>query len=443
MSISSRFTAFFLRFIKWCQQYYMEFRVPWRQKSRESLRRRGLQRGASREVILSSPRIPDLGAPDHPIPVLPSSNLEPLQRIYHHVGPTEATIVPKSLDSNEPITALASAFDSLKGATNPFPQTPLHQPVPVLPTSSGGDFSQPNFEPAKSSYLGCISGPEGKPSCEGGYSDVSRCQVQFFTPSEALPTEVAVKVLRAVALSDCPDKEAKMHQRFSQEVRTWRRLPDHPNIVPLIGWTQEPKLSLISPWYKQGDLRCHLKCLSDIRKLHVLIGIAKGLECLHSQTPPVVHGDLKPQNILLSDQGEPLLADFGLSTILGEEKMYTYSHRGGGSLPWMSPECIRGESRSCQSDIYSFGTLAFTVMTGQLPYAGLTDCQITLKVCDNSKPMDPIDDWNKYPELQGLTQDLLKDCWSPSPSARLSMPAIIRRLTTIIESRELESPGPS
>lgn len=67
------------------------------------------------------------------------------------------------------------------------------------------------------------------------------------------------------------------------------------------------------------------------------------------------------ENILLSDRGEPLLADFGLSTILGEEGMYTPSHGGGGSARWMSPEQMNGGSRSCQSDVYSFGSLVFTV----------------------------------------------------------------------------------
>lgn len=72
---------------------------------------------------------------------------------------------------------------------------------------------------------------------------------------------------------------------------------------------------------------------------------------------------LLQENILLSDCGEPLLADFGLSIILGEEDMYTFSHRVGGSMPWMAPECMLGGPRSCQSDIYSFGNLIFTVIT--------------------------------------------------------------------------------
>ncbi|KAG9034603.1 hypothetical protein FS837_002163 [Tulasnella sp. UAMH 9824] len=127
-----------------------------------------------------------------------------------------------------------------------------------------------------------------------------------------------------------------------------------------------------------------------------LLGIAKGLDCLHSHNPPVVHGDLKPNasevNILLSDQGEPLLADFGLSTIMGKEKTYKTFYRVGGSVPRKSPECIEAEFKSTQSDSYSFGTLAFMVLTGQLPYSGLTDTQVTIRVSNGNSPYGPVED---------------------------------------------------
>ncbi|KIO33516.1 hypothetical protein M407DRAFT_46480, partial [Tulasnella calospora MUT 4182] len=216
-----------------------------------------------------------------------------------------------------------------------------------------------------------------------------------------------------------------------QEVITWLGLPKHPKIVPLIGWTLTPDLSFVSPWYEQGNLDRHLQKISDTRRIQVLLGIAKGLECLHSHSPPVVHGDLKPENILMSDGGEPLLADFGLSTILGEERMYTSSHRGGGSLPWMSPEQMIEGSRSFPSDVYSFGSLGFTVMTGESPHAGLTNGQITLKVCSSDDPKDPVEDWSKYSQLQDSIKDVLRDCWSRSPDARPSMSAIVRRLETL------------
>ncbi|KIO33528.1 hypothetical protein M407DRAFT_233165, partial [Tulasnella calospora MUT 4182] len=231
----------------------------------------------------------------------------------------------------------------------------------------------------------------------------------------------------------------RFFQRFQQEGITWFGLLEHPNIVPLIGWTLTPNLSFISPWYEQGNLRGHLRALSGIKRMQLLVGIAKGLEYLHSQAPPVVHGDLKPENILLSDEGEPLLADFGLSTILGDEKMYSSSHRLGGSLAWMAPECMTGEARSCPSDVYSFGNVAFTVLTGELPYDGLADCRITLKVCDDTGPGGPVEDWIKYPQLRGSIGDLLRACWLRSPEARPSISTVAERWITLLALSKSET----
>ncbi|KAG8913351.1 hypothetical protein FRC01_004583, partial [Tulasnella sp. 417] len=294
-------------------------------------------------------------------------------------------------------------------------------PRPVPQPPNAGALYETYFIPAGPYLLGCIEEPKGRPCCTGGYSDVWRSNIRFSIPSEALPTEVAVKILRSVWLSNRNEADAneRMLRRFMQEVITWLGLPQHPNIVPLIGWTLTPSLSFISPWYKQGNLYGHLKNLSDTQRIHVLLGIAKGLECLHSRTPPVAHGDLKPENILMSDSGDPLLADFG------------------GSFPWMSPEQMIEGSRSCQSDIYSFGSLAFTIMTGELPHAGLTDGQIAFKVCNRKDPKDPVEDWSKYPRLQGPIKDLLSDCWSRSPNARPSMTATVQRLTPLLESSKL------
>ncbi|KAG9047869.1 copper transport protein ctr1 [Tulasnella sp. UAMH 9824] len=345
-------------------------------------------------------------------------------------------------EGDGPFTAKSTASNLEKETPNRLPQqlsTQSQTSKPVSRTPNVGALYETYFIPANPSLLGRVEEPKGSPVCAGGYSDVWRCSVRFSTQSEGLPAEVAVKVLRSVWLSNRNEADAaeRMLRRFMQEIITWLGLPKHPNIVPLIGWTLTPNLAFISPWYGQGNLYRHLNGLSDARRIQIALGIAKGLECLHSRNPPVIHGDLKPENILLSDCGEPLLADFGLSTIVGEERMYTSSHRVGGSFPWMSPEQMTEGSRSCQSDVYSFGSLAFTVMTGELPHAGLTDGQITLKVCDIKDPKDPVEDWNKYPLLPAPVKDLLRDCWSRSPDARPSASAIVHRLTVLLEPKGL------
>lgn len=332
-------------------------------------------------------------------------------------------------------------FTSIIQTTNHPAQVPLAQPnMPVLvpSTPSSEALRKLYFETAKPFFLGYIEEPEEKPTFGGGYSDVYRCPIQFCAPSENLPTEVAVKILRAAWLGS-EDPQQRLEQRFWQEAITWLMLPSHPNIVPLIGWTVKPYFSFIYPWYKEGNLSSHLNRLSDTRKLHILLGVAKALQCLHAHIPPMFHGDIKPDNILLSDSGDPLLADFGLSKILGEEAMYTSSHRAGGSMPWMSPECMMEGLKSCQSDVYSFASLAFTVLTGELPYAGLAYGQISVKVCGNNSSNGPIEDWVKYPQLNGPIKGILMGCWSPSPSKRPSMSTIVQQLSSLLESRESQS----
>ncbi|KAG8920488.1 hypothetical protein FRC01_000730 [Tulasnella sp. 417] len=207
----------------------------------------------------------------------------------------------------------------------------VSDPIPTVDSDTAPSHEL-YFWPTNPAFYGHIRPPQG-PAVRGGvYSDVFRCEVQFRAPSEGLPTKVGMKVLRSVRLdSSTPAlQKEQLLQRFQQEGITWFGLLNHPNIVPLIGWTLTPYLSFISPWYEQGNLHKHLRAPSSMKRMQLLLGIAKGLEYLHSQAPPVVHGDLKPENILLSDEGQPLLADFGLSTILGEEEMWEPGVDGTG-----------------------------------------------------------------------------------------------------------------
>ncbi|KAG8896045.1 hypothetical protein FRC01_012060, partial [Tulasnella sp. 417] len=241
-------------------------------------------------------------------------------------------------------------------------------------------------------------------------SDVHKCEVRFETPDDGHPKMVAVKVLRPVGLDGCTESELlpKMMERASREAHAWLAI-DHPNVVPLVGYTFLPLLSLISPWHEKGNLRSYLSLNPSVDRLKLLLDIAKGLAYLHSRRPPVVHGDIKPENILINDQGDALIMDFGLATVMEANLWYSSSHRQGGSLRWMAPELLLNskETRSCSSDVYSYGGVAFEVMTLEPPHLGRSDTEISLALCNPNAPKEPFDQWAKYPELPEAIKEMI------------------------------------
>lgn len=98
-----------------------------------------------------------------------------------------------------------------------------------------------------------------------------------------------------------------------------------------------------------------------------LIQVAEGLNHLHSRTPSIAHGDVKIDNILINDQGDAVLTDFGLSRLLnelGEPTGFTTSGRGQGGYGYRSPEILNGDLPSAEADAYAFGSLILTVRKG-------------------------------------------------------------------------------
>ncbi|KIO32377.1 hypothetical protein M407DRAFT_66853, partial [Tulasnella calospora MUT 4182] len=224
-----------------------------------------------------------------------------------------------------------------------------------------------------------------------------------------------------------------LFQRLSQEAITWMRL-SHPNVVPLVGFTITPLPSLISPWYEQGNIRSYLSQHNQVNRLKLIYDVARGLEHLHFQTPSIAHGDIKPENILINERGDALVSDFGLATVLGDERWYTASHHGGGSYRYTAPEFLLGQqdSRTCNGDVYSFASLAFEILTGHLPHSAIKiDIQICIRLGNSKGPNYPIDEWSEYPELAPV-EDILRQCWSRSPEDRPSMKKVVERLSELM-----------
>ncbi|EJD36959.1 kinase-like protein, partial [Auricularia subglabra TFB-10046 SS5] len=102
-----------------------------------------------------------------------------------------------------------------------------------------------------------------------------------------------------------------------RELRAWRAV-QHPYILPLLGFNDSngnDPLLLITPWMTNGNLTEHLRRYPGADRPRLVHQIAEGLSYLH-MVAKIVHGDLKGENILVSQTGDPLVADFGLSTLI-------------------------------------------------------------------------------------------------------------------------------
>ncbi|EIW70092.1 hypothetical protein TREMEDRAFT_29882, partial [Tremella mesenterica DSM 1558] len=172
---------------------------------------------------------------------------------------------------------------------------------------------------------------------------------------------------------------------FIKEVDVWRRLRS-TFILDFLGassTTGPAPWFLVSPFMKNGNVLQYLR--TDLgkqaNKLALIHQISQGLEYLHSRY--ILHGDVKASNVLIGDDGQALLCDFGLSRL--KMDMSTKSQRDStkpalpvaGTMRWQSPERLAGGQVTWQCDVYSFGMAIYEIATnGQIPYGYVDDLYV-------------------------------------------------------------------
>jgi hypothetical protein len=196
----------------------------------------------------------------------------------------------------------------------------------------------------------------------GGFGTVCRARDQV------LGRVVAIKRLDA-------HLDETGRQRFAREGRVMGRLSSHPNVVPVYGLGVDGRGPyLVMPFLSRGSLGDRLRHgpMGWDEAVHVMIRLAGAVESAHRAG--VLHRDLKPDNVLLSDFGEPQLTDFGIARMSGE--WATTDGQVAGSLPYTPPEVLTGTPPSVRSDVYGLGATLHQMLTGQAPFTADDDSSI-------------------------------------------------------------------
>ena len=200
-------------------------------------------------------------------------------------------------------------------------------------------------------------------------------------------TVVAVKVLRQEYTHD-----PELVRRFKNESKAISLL-NHPNIVKVYDVSVNDQLQYIVMEYVDGmTLREYLNerggKLTSRETVHFISQILKALE--HAHANGVVHRDIKPQNIMLLDNGQLRMMDFGIARISRAENQLL-SGKTMGSVHYISPEQAKGDETDCTSDIYSVGVMMYEMLSGQLPFDAEDAVEVAIRqISDQPKSLHEI-----------------------------------------------------
>lgn len=246
----------------------------------------------------------------------------------------------------------------------------------------------------------------------------------FRVKDRSLDEVVALKTLRKRA-----DLTSEGRARFLREIKLSRKIT-HPNVVRVFdfgSWGEVTFLTMefipgktLSQWVRDGDdKKCNLR-----QKVEILRGIAAGLQEAHKLG--IIHRDLKPQNVILTPRGIPKLLDFGIAfTQAGDTVDLTQEGHFVGSPKYVSPEQIQGQPLTARSDIYSFGLLAYYVLTGQDAFRGDKSTLILLKQLKELPPSP-----SQYARLPPSLENLVMRCLSKKKEER---PADLAEVSTLLK----------
>ncbi|KDQ53968.1 hypothetical protein JAAARDRAFT_38949 [Jaapia argillacea MUCL 33604] len=271
----------------------------------------------------------------------------------------------------------------------------------------------------------------------GGASDIWEGRLIDGSQDEK-GVHVVIKALRSLVGDPVGLEVTK--RRINRETRVWCKL-DHPNILSFCGvfFCHEkfgPEVPLlVAPFCSQGSVPEYLRNgdRSYAEKLRIIIATADGIEYLHSRKPPVIHGDIKPSNILIDDNGQPKVCDFGVSRLVDSKGFTT---KQSLTVRYSAPEIFAVHDNdddddddeplpaddprpsptpfTLKSDVYSFGITAVEIISEKIPFYHIhNDTSLPVKIV-KGKCLEK----NRYPSAPDDVWAVASRCWALKPENR-------------------------
>ena len=203
---------------------------------------------------------------------------------------------------------------------------------------------------------------------EGGMANV------YLAWDTILERDVAVKILRG----DLSEDE-KFIRRFQREANSASSLR-HPNIVEMYDVGEDNGKYFIVMEYVDGKtLKSLIKkrgSLNLTESIDIMMQLTSGIACAHDSY--IIHRDIKPQNVMILEDGRVKITDFGIAMALNNNEL-TQTNSVMGSVHYLPPEQASGSGSTIKSDIYSLGILMFELLTGKVPFKGDNAVEIAIK----------------------------------------------------------------
>ena len=211
-----------------------------------------------------------------------------------------------------------------------------------------------------------------------------------------LDSDVAIKVL-------VPGRETDgvFLKRFQREAQSMARLT-HPNLVKVMDYgEQDGMVYLVMPYVAGGTLAKLSRPMPASRAAALLIPVARALGYAHSLG--MIHRDVKPSNVLLTESGEPMVTDFGIAGLMdaAETEQITKTGSGVGTPAYMAPEQIK-KDYDHRVDVYALGVVLYELVTGQQPFKGDTPLDTLVKHAMEPLPLPREVNPDVAPEVEAV-----------------------------------------